>query len=134
MTHLIPCTTFEIDAKETAQLLFQQVFRYHGLPISIVSDRDPRFTSDMWESLMKIINTRLKLSTPAHPQTDGQTERMNRTVRSIITKYHEEYKEEWDKWIPAVEFAINSAKQSSTGKSPFEINYGFQPFTPTNLA
>ncbi|EFA84935.1 hypothetical protein PPL_01928 [Heterostelium album PN500] len=118
MVHLCLCTT-EITAVETAKLFFKYVFRYHRLLSTIVSDRDSKFTSDM--------------STPNRPQTDGQTERYNRTLKLILSKHQEVVKETWDEHLPAVEFAINSAKQASTGLSPFELNFGFEPTTPSNI-
>ncbi|EGG16605.1 hypothetical protein DFA_08954, partial [Cavenderia fasciculata] len=132
MVHLMACTK-EIDAVGTAKLLFNNVFRLHGLPSSIVSDRDPRFTSDLWSELMTAIGTKLKMSTPNRPQGDGQTEIYNKTIRKIMEKFQETHKENWDEHLTAVEFALNSFKQSSTKLSPFEINYGFEPTTPSNI-
>ena len=73
-----------IDGEGTAQLFIDRVFRQHGLPLAIVSDRDPRFTSSFWKSTFRVLGTRLDMSTADHPQTDGQTERVNRVVEDIL--------------------------------------------------
>ncbi len=86
MAHFIP-TTDKVTAKETAELFLQNVFRYHGLPDDIVSDRDPRFTSHFWESLHKILGIKLLLSTAEHPQTDGQSEATVKIVQKLIRPF-----------------------------------------------
>ncbi|KAG3081578.1 hypothetical protein PI124_g18731 [Phytophthora idaei] len=73
-----------IDAEGTASLFLDRVFRQHGLTEAIVSDRDPRFTAKFWKSLFQVLGTRLDVSTADHPQTDGQTERVNRVVEVIL--------------------------------------------------
>ena len=70
-----------IDGKGAAMLFIDRVFRQHGLPVAIVSDRDPRFTGKFWTSVFKVLGTRLDMSTADHPQTDGQTERVNRVMK-----------------------------------------------------
>ena len=79
MAHLaaVPDT---IDGEGTATLFIDRVFRQHGLPVAIVSDRDPRFTGKFWNSVFKVLGTRLDMSTADFPQTDGQTEQMNRVI------------------------------------------------------
>ena len=83
MMHLIPVHT-SITVKELSWKYMREIVRMHGLPSSIVSDRDPKFTSKWWKELHALIGTRLMLSTSFHPQTDGQTERMNRNIGQII--------------------------------------------------
>ena len=75
MAHFIP-TTMKVTAKEMAELFLQYIFQYHGLPDTIVSDRDPKFTSHFWKNLQKILGIKLLMSTAEHPQTDGQSEAM----------------------------------------------------------
>ena len=72
-----------ISAEETARIFIDTVFRHHGMPDDIVSDRDPRFTSRFWRSLFQLVGTKLKMSTAAHPETDGQTKRVNRVLEDI---------------------------------------------------
>uniref|UniRef100_A0AAV1T4X3 Integrase catalytic domain-containing protein n=1 Tax=Peronospora matthiolae TaxID=2874970 RepID=A0AAV1T4X3_9STRA len=73
-----------IDAEGTEKLFIDRVFRQHGLPVAIISDRDPRFTGKFWKSIFKVLGTRLDMSTADHPQTDGQTERVNRVINDIL--------------------------------------------------
>jgi hypothetical protein len=131
---LIAPTTDEVTAEGVAALFLGTVFRHHGLPLELVSDRDPRFTSAFWRSLAERLGTRLNMSTAAHPQTDGQTERANRTIEDMLRAYVSPFQDDWDQHLVAVEFAYNEAKQESTGMSPFFLNYGKHPRTPLSLA
>ncbi|KAJ9522820.1 hypothetical protein QJQ45_023603 [Haematococcus lacustris] len=132
MIHLIPTTT-TATAQDTARLFFDHIFKHHGLPEAIISDRDPKFTSDFWTSLFHLTGTRLLLSSAYHPQTDGQTERANRTVEDMLRPYVNDHKTEWDQHLAAVEFAYNSSEHVGTGFTPFYLNYGQHPTTPSAL-
>ncbi|KAM9994001.1 hypothetical protein ACTFIZ_011967 [Dictyostelium cf. discoideum] len=131
MVHIVPCHK-TIDAEHTAQLLLNHVFRLHGYPRTIVSDRDPRFLSDIWGRWAKTMDSKLKMSVAHRAQADGQTERMNREIIRILTKASTEYGENWSDIIPLIEFAMNSSMSKSTKMSPFQIVYGFNPPTPVN--
>ncbi|KAJ9509188.1 hypothetical protein QJQ45_001677 [Haematococcus lacustris] len=132
MIHLIPTTT-TATAQDTARLFFDHIFKHHGLPEAIISDRDPKFTSDFWTSLFHLTGTRLLLSSAYHPQTDGQTERANRTVEDMLRPYVNDHKSDWDQHLAAVEFAYNSSEHAGTGFTPFYLNYGQHPTTPSAL-
>lgn len=132
MAHIVPVKS-TITAEELANVFFQEVFRLHGLPSSIVSDRDSKFTSKFWSSLFELAGTKLKLSTANHPQTDGQTERMNRTLEEMLRSFVGPFHNDWDKYLVACEFAYNSSKQASSGVSPFYVNYGFEPTVPLTV-
>ncbi|KAJ9508984.1 hypothetical protein QJQ45_028315, partial [Haematococcus lacustris] len=132
MIHLIPTTT-TATAHDTARLFFDHIFKHHGLPEAIISDRDPKFTSDFWTSLFHLTGTRLLLSSAYHPQTDGQTERANRTVEDMLRPYVNDHKSDWDQHLAAVEFAYNSSEHAGTGFTPFYLNYGQHPTTPSAL-
>ncbi|KAJ9507837.1 hypothetical protein QJQ45_019250, partial [Haematococcus lacustris] len=132
MIHLIPTTT-TATAQDTARLFFDHIFKHHGLPEAIISDRDPKFTSDFWTSLFHLTGTRLLLSSAYHPQTDGQTERANRTVEDMLRPYVNDHKSDWDQHLAAVEFAYNSSEHVGTGFTPFYLNYGQHPTTPSAL-
>ncbi|KAJ9512165.1 hypothetical protein QJQ45_012680 [Haematococcus lacustris] len=132
MLHLIP-TTATATAPDIAKLFFDHVFKHHGLPEAIVSDRDPKFTSDFWTSLFHLTGTRLLMSSAYHPQTDGQSERANRTVEDMLRPYLNHHKTDWDQHLAAVEFAYNSSTHVGTGFSPFYLNYGHHPRTPEAL-
>jgi transposase InsO family protein len=126
-------TTTSVSAKELATLFFLHVYRYHGIPRSIVSDRDTRFTSSFWTSLFSLLNTSLDMSTAYHQQTDGQTERTNRTLEQYLRIYTSDDQDNWDTCLTEAEFAYNRAKSSSTGLSPFEVLYGSNPNVPASL-
>jgi hypothetical protein len=132
MAHFIP-TTNKVDADEAANLFFSNVFRLHGLPSSIVSDRDPKFTSNFWRVLFGLTGTKLAMSTSRHPQTDGQTERMNRTLEEMLRAFVAYDMRDWDTLLPAVEYAYNDSVQGSTQHTPFYMNYGFNPKAPVAL-
>jgi hypothetical protein len=123
--HFIP-TTDRVTAKETAELFLQNIFRYHGLPDSIVSDRDPRFTSHFWENLHKILGIKLLMSTAEHPQTDGQSEATVKIVQKLIRPFAFQ-EQDWETLLPSLEFAYNDTQQSTTGETPFYLNYGHHP-------
>jgi hypothetical protein len=129
MIHCIATTT-TVTAAELANLFFREVFRHHGLPSSIISDRDPRFTSSFWTELWKRLGTSLAMSTAYHPQTDGQTERANRTIEDMLRAMVSQRQDDWDQHLTAVEVAYNNSRQESTGFSPFFLNSGQHPILP----
>ena len=122
-----------ITAPEVAKIFFNNVFRYHGLPKVIISDRDTKFTSHFWKTLFEQLGTKLSMSTAFHPQTDGQTERMNRTLEEMLRAYSTYNQDQWDEYLPAAEFAYNNSQQTSTGHTPFELDNGQHPLTPASL-
>jgi transposase InsO family protein len=130
--HFCPTTT-DATAPDTARVFIDNIFRLHGLPRTIVSDRDPRFTSKFWKALFEILEVKLKPSTAYHPQTDGQTERVNRTLEQILRAYVGYHQNDWDRWLPLAEFAYNNAKQASTGMTPFYCDLGQHPLVPSAL-
>ncbi|KAG2965349.1 hypothetical protein PC119_g25018 [Phytophthora cactorum] len=107
-----------------------RVFRQHGLPEAIVSDRDPRFTAKFWKSLFQVLGTRLDMSTADHTQTDGQTERVNRIVEDILRSVCAEAPRRWSEMLPLVEFALNNAVHASTGFTLFYVNGLANPRVP----
>jgi hypothetical protein len=131
MVHLAPATT-SVSSQEFAQIFLKEVYAKHGMPKSIVSDRDPRFTSDFFREFCRCLEIEQNLSTAFHPQTDGQTERMNHYVETILRAYVNPAQEDWDVRLPLVEFAINNAYQSSVKSTPFFLNYGEHPRTPAD--
>jgi hypothetical protein len=132
MAHFLPCAkTF--DASRVAAVFFAEIVHLHGVPTSIVSDRDVCFVSYFWKTLWAKMGTQLKFSSAFHPQTDGQTEVINRSLgnllRCLITDHHIT----WDLLRPHAEFAYNSSVNRSTGLSPFEIVTGKRPQVPLDL-
>ena len=132
MVHLAP-TFNTVTAEGLANIFMRTVFRHHGMPRVLVSDRDSKFTSDFWQAFFKRLGTKLSLSTAYHPQTDGQTERANRTVEDMLRAYISPHHDDWDDHLTAVEFAYNNSVQASTGYTPFWLNYGRHPRTPFDI-
>ena len=132
MVHLI-ATKDTSGAEDTARLFFDNVVRLHGVPKSIVSDRDARFTSHFWASLCDRLGVDRSMSTAFHPETDGQTERCNRILQDMLRHYINPMHNDWDEHLSAVEFAINNSYQESIQMSPFMLVYGQNPLTPTTL-
>jgi hypothetical protein len=127
-------TVTEVTAPRLADIFFQHVVRQHGLPRAIVSDRDPRFTSIFWKSLWDQLGTSLLMSTAFHPQTDGQTERQNRTLEENLRAYVNYQQDDWDLKLVAAELAYNTSEHASTGQSPYFLNYGHHPHLPLDAA
>lgn len=127
--HFIPTKT-KINAQEVAQLFIENVFKLHGLPQVIVSDRDPKFISSFWSSLHSMLGTELAISTANHAQTDGQTERVNRTLEQILRTYVNSSYNNWDKILPYAEFAYNDSISAATKLTPFQIDTGQHPTRP----
>ena len=132
MSHVIPCKS-TISAIETGDLLFEHVFKLHGFPEKIISDRDPRFTSAEWRDMFEHLYTRLGLSTARHPQTDGQAERGVRTFVEMLRVFCNENAKGWHRLIGACEYAYNDSLHPSTGFTPFQLNFGRDPNTPISL-
>jgi hypothetical protein len=124
---LYAATTTNVTALELAHLFFKEVVRHHGLPESIISDRDPRFNSIFWKALWGQLGTTLAMSTAYHPQTDGQTERQNRTLEEMLRAYVGPRQDDWDEWLVAAEIAYNNSIQASTKETPFFLNSGQHP-------
>jgi transposase InsO family protein len=132
MVHIEP-TTNEVSAVETANMFVKAVYRLHGLPAEVITDRGTQFTGTFWESLTERLGFKSKKSTAYHPQTDGQTERANRVVIETLRNYCTGAGKDWDEHLPLVEFAINNSVSSATGMSPFYMNYGFHPNIPATI-
>lgn len=98
-----------------------------------MTDRDSRFMSQFWQEFFRLLGTKLKPSTAYHPQTDGQTERANRTLIEQLRHYVSHNQDDWSKYLPQLEFAVNSAVNDSIGMSPFVCDKGRQPVTPLLL-
>lgn len=127
-----PCKT-QVSSEEMVDIFLQVVFRPHGMPREIVSDRDPRFTAAFWSQLFSRLGVKFNMSSANHPQTDGQTERANRTVEEILRCYVSPHHDDWDEYLPTLEFAYNDSLHASTGVTPFYALYGRHPHSPLSL-
>jgi hypothetical protein len=132
MVH-IEATTKSITGKELAELFESRVIRYHGVPQTLISDRDVRFKSTWWRSALDIWGVKHCRSTGKHPQTDGQTENANGVLEDTLRHFVGPYQSNWDKLLPAAEFAMNNSVNVSTGHTPFMLNYGQNPDTPLTV-
>ena len=122
----VPCTK-DVTAEQYARFFMDHVFRHFGLPEVIVSDRDPRFTSHFWTELFRLLQTKLRMSTAYHPQSDGQSEVSIRTLENFLRPYVEDNPSGWAQLLPMIEFAANNAKNASTGYTPFFLLHGQHP-------
>jgi len=127
-------TILTIDGADVARLCVDHVFSKHGFPSSIVSDRDVRFTADFWRALHMMLGTKLLMSSAFHPQTDGQTERMNRTLEETLRHFVAYKQDDWDSHIQMAAFAINNARNESIKNTPFFLNKGLHPRMPSGIS
>ncbi|GAU39931.1 hypothetical protein TSUD_275330 [Trifolium subterraneum] len=113
-----------------AEIFLEEVVKLHGVPLSIVSDRDPTFTSNFWRAFQKAMGTRLRMSTSNHPQTDGQSERTIQTLEDMLRACVLEDGGNWSKHLHLIEFAYNNSYHASIGMAPYEALYGRRCRTP----
>ena len=135
MRHFIPCVNGDqgTTAEATARMFLEHVWRYHGLPRSIVSDRGPQFVSFFWKALCKILGISVKLSTAFHPETDGQSEATNKEMERYLRAFVNYQQDDWCQWLPLAEYAGNNQVSASTNMTPFFANHGFEARTEFNL-
>jgi hypothetical protein len=107
-----------------AQAYFQNVYKLHGLPEAIISDRDRVFTSKLWQESFKLSDTKPLMSSAYHPQTDGQTERLNQCLEAFLRCAVHSCPKNWSKWIALAEYWYNTTYHTALGLTPFELLYG----------
>jgi hypothetical protein len=132
MAYFIPCHKTN-DASHITDLFFREIIRLHGVPNTIISDRDTKFLSHFWRTLRAKLGTKLLFSTTCHPQTDGQTKVVNRTLSTMLRAILKKNIKMWEECLPHVEFAYNHSLHSTTKMCPFEIVYGLLPCAPIDL-
>ncbi|SOV01667.1 uncharacterized protein UDID_18169 [Ustilago sp. UG-2017a] len=120
-------TTNELDAPKLAQLFLRHVYSKHGLPTSIVLDRGSEFTSHFWCSLSTLLGIKTHFSSAYHPQSDGQTERINQVLEQFLRGYSNHLQTDWSDLLPLAEFSYNNAEHASTQLTLFFANYGYHP-------
>jgi len=123
MTHFV-ATTEGTSAEGLARLFWDNVWKLHGLLESVVSDRGPQFAAELTKELNRMLGIKTKLSAAFHPQTDGQTERMNQEVEQYLRVFIKHRQKDWPEWLAMAEFAINNKVHTATKVSPFMANYG----------
>ena len=130
--HFIP-TTESISAEDLAHVFVDRIFKLHGMPKEVLTDRGPLFTSAFTKELFKILDTRSVFSTAYNPQTDGQTERVNRILEDMLRHYVSPTQHDWNRHVPAAQFAYNNSYQESVRTTPFRLMYGENPVEPFAL-
>ncbi len=109
------------------------MYRLHGIPADIVSDRGTLITSNFWKELQRLLGTKLRMSTAFHPETDGQTERANRVLHEVLRHVVDASQSNWDEMLAGAELAMNTSVRSSTGESPFVLSHGREAILPFNM-
>jgi hypothetical protein len=110
-----------------SQFFMDNIFKLHGMPHSIVSDRDFTFTNNFWQELFKLQGTQFHLSTTYHPQTDGQNKIFNKCLETYLWCFSYDRQHQWDMWLPLVEWWYNTSYHTTTHMTPFEVVYGQIP-------
>ena len=129
MAHFV-LTHDTVSAQEFAVVFRDQVWKHHGLCKDMLSDREPRFTSRFWSEVCKLLDIKQDMSTAFHPQSDGKTERMNRTLEDMLRCYIGPEVDTWDDLLASAEFACNNSVQESVRNTPFFLNHGQHPLIP----
>jgi hypothetical protein len=124
--HFIPLS-HPFTALTVAQKYIDTIYRLHGLPSVVISDRDPLFTSKLWQELFRLSDTKMNMSSAHHPQTDGQTEKLNQCLETYLRCSVHASPKKWAQWLPLAEYWYNTNYHSVLGKTPFEILYGYKP-------
>ena len=132
MIHLEACRD-HITTREAVGLVLRMIIARHGCPRIILSDKGTTFDSELWREVWQMLGTRVSLATTHHPQTNGLTERLNRTLIALIRKYTQAYPTRWAEFLPIFEFAYNRSKHSTTGAAPFQAYTGHLPPIPAQL-
>ena len=117
------------SSKDCADAFFKNVWKIHGLPDEIVSDRDTKWTSEFWKNLCETMGIKRNLSTAFHPQSDGQTERLTQTLEQYLRTFINYDQDDWNQLLPLAEYAYNNLVTAPTKMSPFYANYGYHSRT-----
>ena len=126
MVHIAP-TTDTVTSEGIARLFRDTVWVHHGLPTQVISDRGPQFVSQFMRELNALLGIKIAASTAYHPQTDGQTERVNQEIEQYLRMFVNHRQDDWAEWLPLAEFSYNNRIQASTRNTPFMLNYGKNP-------
>lgn len=125
-SHFVPLA-HPFTALDVAEAYMQNIHKLHGLPQSLISDRDRIFTSTLWTTLFRLAGTQLRMSSSYHPQTDGQTERVNQCLETFLRCFVHACPSQWSRWLALAEYWYNTSFHSALGTTPFEVLYGHKP-------
>jgi len=124
----LKATTINISSEGIAKIYRDNIWKLHGVPRKILSDWGPQFALKFMEKFTKALGTKRQLSTAYHPQTDGQTERINQEIEMFLQHYMNYQQDNWTDWLAAAEFQYNNKKHVATGKTSFKLNFGRHPW------
>jgi len=124
----LKATTTNVSLEGIAKIYRDDIWKLHGIPRKILSDRGPQFASKFMEEFTRALGTKRQLSTAYHLQTDGQTERINQEIGMFLRHYVNYQQNDWTNWLAAAEFQYNDKRHAATGKTPFELNFGRHPW------
>ncbi|RZK29127.1 MAG: transposase, partial [Hymenobacter sp.] len=128
MAHYVP-TTKDVSAEGVATLYVNRRYHHHGMPEHIITNRGAQFKSEFWSSFFNKLGVNIRMSTAYHPETDGQTERVNSVLNQYLRVYCNLLQDNWVQLLPLAEFAYNNSVHSATMVTPFMANYGINPAT-----
>lgn len=114
-------------AQSVAKVFLDVIYKLHGLPVNIITDRDKVFTSSFWKELFSLMGTTLAMSSAYHPQTDGQTERLNQCLEHYLRCMAHDHPTQWLNWLPLAEHWYNTNYHTSLHLTPFQALYGYPP-------
>jgi len=124
----LKATTTNISLEGIAKIYRDEIWKLHGVPRKILSDRGPQFASKFMKEFTKVLGTKRQLSMAYHPQTDGQMERINQEIRTFLQHYMNYQQDNWMDWLSIAEFQYNDKKHVATGRTPFKFNFGRHPW------
>jgi len=124
----LKATMTNISSEGIAKIYKNDIWKLHGIPRKILSNRDPQFASKFMEEFTRVLGTKRQLLTAYHPQTDGQTERINQKIGTFLWHYVNYQQNNWTNWLAAAEFQYNNKRHTATGKTPFKLNFGRHPW------
>jgi len=124
----LKATTTNVSLEGIAKIYRDDIWKLHGVPRKILSNRGPQFASKFMEEFTKALSTKRQLLMAYHPQTDGQTERINQEIGTFLRHYVNYQQDDWTNWLATAEFQYNDKKHAATGKTPFELNFGRHPW------
>ena len=121
----LKATITNISSEEITKIYWDEIWKLHGVPKAILSNKEPQFASRFMEDLMKALGTKRILSIAYHPQTDEQTKWINQEISTYLWYYVNYQQDNWTEWLVAVEFQYNNKKHAATGQTPFKLNFGY---------
>lgn len=132
-THFIPINT-NINAPQLAKVFMKSIYKLHGIPKRIVSDRDPKFIGHFWQELFRIVGVTFNMRSAYHPQTDDQTKIVNKCLEGYLRTYTRDKQGKWTRWLHLAKYWYNTTHHMSAGMSPFKALYGYDPPSIFDLA